>query len=142
MRRPPPVSLLSPLLGHWGLAIESAAKRSLVIHHLREGEAIRRLTLAAPGRFTAAAGRCRIGPRDFFASCQIGSGRVLLVADADLLHDSMWTGPTLRGGERHARLADNPIVVAGWLDRLAGLQRRQLGDGVRHGDVSSHGREA
>jgi hypothetical protein len=52
-------------------------------------------------------------------------GRVGLVADADLLRDDLWAAPSPRGTERHLRLSDNPLIVAGWLDRLAGVERRR-----------------
>ncbi len=131
LRRPPPASLLSPLLGHWGLRLETAPDRPLVVDHLRARAATRRLALAAPGRFAALGDRCRVGPRDFLAFCRIGAGRVLLVADADLLHDHLWAGPGGRGAERHARQADNGLLIADWLDRLAGLDRRRAARPVR-----------
>jgi hypothetical protein len=57
------------------------------------------------------------------AHCLVGRGRALLVADADLLHDALW----LPGGASDPRLrtADNPQLVADWLDRLAGLDRER-----------------
>lgn len=131
LRRPPSASRLSPLLDHWGLRLETAPARPLVVDHLRAGPATRRLALAAPGRFVALGERCRVGPRDFLASCRIDAGRVLLVADADLMHDGLWTGPGRRGAERHARQADNGLLIADWLDRLAGLDRRRAARPVR-----------
>lgn len=130
-RRPPPVGLLSPLLDHWGLRLDAAAERPILIDHLQIGGATRRLALAAPGRFALAGRPCRLGPRDYLALCRLGSGRALLVADADLLHDRLWLGPTARGHERHARLADNPLIVADWLDALAGRSRPRVAAPVR-----------
>ncbi|HWT12452.1 MAG TPA: hypothetical protein VN231_06840 [Allosphingosinicella sp.] len=131
LRRPPPVSLLSPLLAHWGLRLEPAPERRLALEMLRDGRHLRRLAMAAPGRFLASGGQCRTGPRDFLALCRIGRGRALLVADSDLLHDRLWAAPGPRGAERHARLADNPLIVAGWLDRLGGRHRERAAPPVR-----------
>ena len=125
LRRPPPASLLSPLLDHWGVRLEPASARGLRLEYLRDGPDLRRLSLDAPGRFRVAGGGCRSGPRDYLAACAIGAGRALLVADADLLRDDLWAAPRPHGTERHARLADNPLIVAGWLDRLGGLERER-----------------
>ena len=125
VRRPPRVSRLAPLLFHWGLALAPVSGQRLVVDQVRDHEGVRRLTLAAPGRFVAADPSCRVGSRVYLAACAIGRGRAWLVADADLLHDEMWAAPTPRGAERHARLADNPLIVAFWLDRLAGVERER-----------------
>ena len=129
-RRPPEVSRLAPLLSHWGLALEPATERRLGVEHLDDRGTVRRLALAAPGRFVAAGASCRVGRREFLAVCAIGRGRVWLVADADLLRDDLWTAPTPWGAERHARIADNPLVVAGWLDRLSGIERERAAPAV------------
>ncbi|HEV2867019.1 MAG TPA: DUF4350 domain-containing protein [Allosphingosinicella sp.] len=131
IRRPPPVSLLSPLLGHWGLRLERAPARSFAVEPVRDGEKVRRLTLAAPGRFHASGGGCRVDWNGYLAACRIGAGRALLLADADLLHDSLWAAPTARGTERHARLADNPLVVGAMLDRLEGRRRERAARAVQ-----------
>lgn len=123
LRRPPPVSLLTPLLDHWGLRLEPPARRGIEVRMLgRSGEG-RRLTLDSSGRFVATASACRTRARGLVASCTLGRGKALLVADADLLRDDLWTAPGGRGAERHRRTADNPLILADWLDRLAGLER-------------------
>jgi hypothetical protein len=64
--------------------------------------------------------------RLWLASCRIGLGRALVVADADMLTDPAWVLPdTPRGHERHLRTADNPLIVASWLDQLAGVRRER-----------------
>ena len=125
VRRPPRVSRLAPLLLHWGLALEPGPERRLVVEPVRDRNLVRRLALASPGRFVALGNSCRLARREFLATCMIGRGQAWLVADADLLHDEMWVAPIPRGAERHARLADNPLVVAGWLDRLAEIERER-----------------
>ena len=124
-RRPPPVSLLAPLLAHWGLRLEPPSAPRLVIRRLREDGEVRRLTTLAEGRLQSSVARCRVALGGLAALCRIGRGRVMIAADADLLHDQLWTSPGPRGAERHARTADNPLVVAAWLDRLAGRQRER-----------------
>ena len=55
----------------------------------------------------------------------------MLVADADLMDDRLWTAPVAGGERRHARLADNPLVVADWLDALAGIRRARSAGAVQ-----------
>jgi hypothetical protein len=124
------VSLLGPLLDHWGLTLAPPARR-LALDTVGEGEEDRLLALETPGRWQATGAPCRVGPRDFLATCAIGAGRVRLVADADLLRDGLWAAPVARGTERHLRLSDNPLVLADWLDRLADLDRERAVAPVR-----------
>lgn len=125
-RRPVSSSLLGPLLRHWGVAL-AAGRPGPAVEEIDTGRGVRRLAMLAPGRFEAAGPQCA-PEADFVLRCRIGAGEAILVADADLLHDRAWTGPGPRGGERHLRTADNPLAVADWLDRLAGIERpRALG---------------
>ena len=121
--RAPPASLLSPLLDHWGLTLEAAPARQVRIAYLDGGERMRRLALDAPGRWRATGPACRVAEIDYLATCAIGAGRALLVADADLLRDDLWAAPVAAGTERHLRVADNEVILADWLDRLAELER-------------------
>ena len=125
VRRPPPASLLSPLLDHWGLRLEAAPAREVRIAYLRDGPRPRRLALDAPGRWQPTGTACRVAELDYLAVCAIGAGRAFLVADADLLRDGLWAAPVARGTERHLRRADNPFVLADWLDRLAAVDRER-----------------
>ena len=136
-RRPPPASLLLPLLDHWGLRLEPPTRR-LALEHLASGGAVRLLALETPGRWQPTGPACRLGAREFLADCAIGTGRVLLVADADLLRDELWAAAVERGTERHLRLSDNPIVVADWLDRLAGIDRARVAAPVRWQRLNSN----
>ncbi len=77
-RRAPPITLLDPLLAHWGLDL-LPGDEDVAVHDLAAGK------LA-----TLAAGRWRIpawctAPDPLIADCRIGKGRAILVADADLL---------------------------------------------------------
>jgi hypothetical protein len=118
IRRPPPIGLLGPLLARWGLEL-APGEPGLATLQTADG----RLVTAAPGRFEARAPSCRLEHGGLIAHCLVGRGRALLVADADLLHDALW----LPGGASDPRLrtADNPQLVADWLDRLAGLDRER-----------------
>jgi len=119
IRRPPPVTLLGPLLDHWGVRLEIA----------REGRAERlfgwverrwRIALASPGR-VAGPETCLDFLMDWWAlHCRIGSGVAVIMADADLLRDDLWAPA---GTALHQRIADNPYLLTRTLDMLAGVDR-------------------
>lgn len=122
-RRPPDAGLLGPLLDHWGLRLEEGSS-GWTETRLASGEERRKLATLGAGRFDLSGNSCRIAGDGRLARCRIGQGRAILVADADLLMDVAWTAPgNPRGGERHLRTADNLLLVAGWLDQLAGRSR-------------------
>lgn len=107
IRRPPPVGLLAPLLHHWRVALDTPAEPRAV----RARWNGRPVALDSPGRFRSAGRECVVEPGGWTALCRLGRGRVRLVADADLLRDSLWNS------------ADNRAVVTSWLDELAGTRR-------------------
>jgi hypothetical protein len=111
IRRPPPTGLLAPLLGHWRLALDAPAEPRQV-ESLWNG---RRILLDSPGRLRSASRDCRVAPEGWTATCRLGRGTVRLVADADLMRDSLWA----------SRQADNPEIVGEWLDELAGIARER-----------------
>lgn len=119
IRRPPPVGLLGPLLRHWGLRLEPGPAENLVEPY-RWGDHDFRIAMAAPGRFSSQSDGCDIWPGGWMAHCRIGEGIAAIVADADLMHDSLWAP---LGPARHQRTADNPLLVAEWLDALASIDR-------------------
>jgi hypothetical protein len=124
VRRAPRASRLDPLFAHWGVRLEpppgDPKQGKLAILHAVP-EPGRRLAVTAPARLTAPG--CRTQAAGLIAECRIGAGRAMLVADADLLRDDHWarSGPL-----RHQRTADNLLVVADWLDRLAGIRRERV----------------
>ncbi|HEV2078819.1 MAG TPA: DUF4350 domain-containing protein [Allosphingosinicella sp.] len=126
-RRPPPIGLLDPILTHWGIRVDPPADRALAV----EERASRRLAMAAPGTVTTTNPNCRVEPDRHLARCRIGKGEVILLADADLLHDSLWAAPGDAGAQRHQRRADNPLVVADLLDELAGIGRARADGDVQ-----------
>ncbi|HEX8224602.1 MAG TPA: hypothetical protein VF605_12365 [Allosphingosinicella sp.] len=107
IRRAPPVGLLAPLLHHWRLALDTPAE----VREVRARWNRRTLLMDAPGRLRGASRGCVVGEEGWTAFCRLGLGRVRVVADADLMRDSLW--------ER----ADNRAVVGEWLDELAGIRR-------------------
>lgn len=112
IRRPPPVGLLAPLLGHWRLELEPPAEAGEVEVRWKG----RRVLLDSPGRLRSAGPDCVV-EEAWTALCRLGRGTVRLVADADLMRDSLWTSSA----------ADNPAVVGDWLDVLAGSSRTRPG---------------
>jgi hypothetical protein len=125
VRRPPEVGLLAPLLAHWGVRV-GPGSRLHGLHYFTIGGWERRLVVDHPGRLSLTGSSCRDWGRLLVVRCSIGRGQAIVVADADLLTDATWApaGPP-RGHERHLRIADNPIIVAHWLDSLAGITRER-----------------
>jgi uncharacterized protein DUF4350 len=121
IRRPAPLNMLGPLLAHWGLELQPPRSARLEVARLGR----RKLVMDAPGGFASGGGACRVESAPYLANCRIGEGRVVLLADADLLRDDLWAAPGPGGGARHRRVADNPLVVADLLDRLAGRTRQR-----------------
>lgn len=84
-RRPQDVVLLSPLLRHWGLDLQFAADQSadrqvreiagMLLPHQLSGSFVILPDEAA----------CRVQGAGIIAECHIGAGRVVIVADAELL---------------------------------------------------------
>ncbi len=78
-RNPLPVSLLDPLLEHWGVRLE-----------LADPSAADDRVLPSPGFFTALATGCELRLGAAVALCRVGRGRALIVADADWLDPADW----------------------------------------------------
>ena len=125
IRRPPAIGLLGPLLGNWGLRMEPRPASGPVVEKLYGDWSNRRLVVAGTGRFMAADKRCQVWLPATFAHCRIGNGQAWLAADADLMNDALWS-PPVGSDDLRRRSADNPLVVADWLDSLAGLKRERI----------------
>jgi hypothetical protein len=111
IRRAPAVGLLAPLLGHWRLVLEAPADPGEVAKDWNG----RRIVLESAGRFRSSGPECTVGAGGWTAVCRLGRGRARLVADADLMRNSLWAPD---GPERPT--AENPQVVGEWLDELTG----------------------
>ena len=79
--RPPPMFMDTGLLKHWDLRIDPPLKREDRVSTLA-GQAI---ATRSPGQLH---GRCQLSSDRIVATCRIGKGHVMLVADADFLD---WT---------------------------------------------------
>ncbi|MCW2404933.1 hypothetical protein M2336_001562 [Sphingobium sp. B1D7B] len=123
--RPPLTSLLDPLLAHWGVRLEAAEFSAQSHGDGHGGEASDRRTLAS-GALLQVAGASRFVVREptagctpaeqgFIATCRLGRGQALLVADADWIDDRLWTLASQDGADRALRTSDAPDVLAAWL---------------------------
>jgi hypothetical protein len=109
-RNPPVTSLLTPLLDHWGVRLDApvpggASSEAVTVMH--QGH---RLALHSPGHFARLPGNCRgAAPlpdsQPTIATCRIGQGTVVLLADADMLFDPLWRPQPLWAA--HLRPSDN-----------------------------------
>jgi hypothetical protein len=89
-------SLISPLLKHWGLELIHPEVESV---RLEETGAL----LVHPGQFGVLPGKigdadCSLDSAAAVARCQVGKGRALLVADADLLDPDILSDARNSGG--------------------------------------------
>ena len=115
-RAPLPVTLLDPLLDHWGVRVDlTAIGRHVapVKMNLREGARDWRLVVAAPGALVATGKDCHVESQGLIARCALGKGRAVLIADADLLSDPLWGD-----GEE-----GNGPAIGALLDGLLGISR-------------------
>lgn len=111
-RRAPSVSLLGPLLAHWGVRLAAPTQGGEERRLLSDG---RLLTLLAASRFESEGSSCWSESDGLILHCAIGRGRVVLVADADLIDDRLWLADLARPGESATWVADTPQLVARWL---------------------------
>lgn len=82
-RRPQAIAMVDPLLAHWGLQLDYDDDAV-------EGEKVMRagaidLPVNLPGSLKARGSRCSVDGSGLVATCRIGQGRAVVVADADLL---------------------------------------------------------
>ena len=113
-RRPLASGLLSPLLGHWGLELVSAAANSADIVDIRVGDQV--LATRGAGRLellsakAESEGHCKLSAADIVAQCSIGEGQAIIVADADFLNAALWP--------ESARIAPQKSGAARFVDSL------------------------
>ncbi len=84
--RPPPMFMDTGLLAHWGLRLDAPGERGPRSEKLGGYD----VTTVSPGELF---GSCSIAPDRLVAKCRIGEGRVIVIADADLL-DADRLGPS------------------------------------------------
>ncbi len=95
-RRPPLSSLLDPLLSHWGLVLKAAPSPTEISKVEVSGLPI---AVLSPGAWLSKNSSCILGSEDVVAECAIGKGKVVLVADADLLDARLWAESGIANGE-------------------------------------------
>ena len=115
-RNPALTSLLTPLLTHWGLALD--APEGLEARRVEINEAGQRLRFLSPGHFRVAQPPCVVSPDAIIARCALGQGKVVLVADADWLGEPQWRGPS-GSGPVHISSGNIEWLIA-QVDGLAG----------------------
>jgi len=81
-RRPMDVTLLSPILKHWGLTMEFAEDEPGGPRQVGEGTLA--LPVNLPGRF-AEGGACQLSADRVLARCAIGQGSATILADGSML---------------------------------------------------------
>ena len=120
LRRPPGISLLGPLLDHWGVGLRPGPPGFRMVSGASDGLfGARRIGVGDPGILWAMTQDCRISGQGLVAQCRIGRGRATIIADADLLRDESWVGPGPMGAARAGRIADNAVFVRGAVAELA-----------------------
>ena len=101
--RPPPVFMDTGLLAHWGLRLEGPDQRGVVTRRLGGRDVL----TVSPGSLE---GSCAISTDRLVARCNVGKGRVVVVADADLLN-------TERLGDKAAGNLDSVLAELNALER-------------------------
>ncbi|WP_340265503.1 Gldg family protein [Sphingobium mellinum] len=109
-RRPPPVTLLAGLLGHWGVRLlPGDGERDERRHFLVDG---RLLTLYGASSLRATGPDCHVFDQGAVARCKVGKGNATIVADADLIDDRMWLADPARPLDTGQWTADTPQFAA------------------------------
>jgi hypothetical protein len=106
-RRPPPVTLLDPLFTHWGLELLPLEERPGIWVTARSGSSTG-MTQSAARWQARPVSKCRVVDQGITAECALGKGRVVLVADADLID--------LESADAHG--TDNRPLVDALVERL------------------------
>ncbi len=101
-RRAPSVSLLTPLLQHWGFTAQGAAHDAEIRHFLPDGQL---LTLSGASRADDALPQRK----------RIGRGVALLLGDADPIDDRLWLADPAYPLDTRLWVADTPALVVQWL---------------------------
>ncbi len=118
-RNPPITSLLTPMLGHWGLALEPPASDGDDVFMAGDY----RVHALSTGRFRTTGRNCSIALAGRSADCRLGKGRAILIADVDLLNPVLWSG----SGDSAARWREGNLDwIIARINELAGAPRAAL----------------
>lgn len=107
-RAPPAMTLLDPLLDHWGLRLDLQSLDPRAPVETRSLAGGNTIALRAPGVLHSSNSACTIEGQGLVARCTIDKGAAIIVADADLFADALWQHPN----------SDAPAAIAGWLATL------------------------
>ena len=105
-RRAPSVSLLGPMLDHWGFAPWGVMEETEVRHFLPDGQLI---TLFGAQRSS------HVLPH----RQRIGKGAVLMLGDADPIDDRLWLADPAHPLDPRYWVADMPALIVRWLGGAA-----------------------
>lgn len=119
-RNPPVTSLLTPLLTHWGVRLDAPSPADSGLRLWQQDQ--HRLHLLSAGRLVRENGGCALSNDGIYGDCAIGAGRVLLFADADLLHEDLWYG-RLSGWGAASWSSANALWLLDNVGNLAGRER-------------------
>ncbi|MCK0533498.1 Gldg family protein [Sphingobium agri] len=113
-RRPPAVSMIGPLLNHWGLALLPPVAVAEERRILEDGRVL--TTMGSSGFALQPGTSCHIEEEGLAARCAIGRGNAVLVADADLIDDRLWLADAAAPLDARHWSADSPGFVIEALD--------------------------
>ena len=95
-RRPQDVALLSPILAHWGLDLTFAPDQPPGEHAVSDNGLV--LPVDVAGHWNALPGSpCKLSLEDIIATCVLGRGRAVIVADAAVLQEGEEGADPARG---------------------------------------------
>lgn len=122
-RRPLFTSLLSPLFAHWGidlvLPMDEGSEKT-IIRQVSDFD----IQTITPGAWQPREGGkksfCIISDEGFVAQCNVGKGRAILIADADMLDAELWEGTGLRKVTQDDDFA-NMALLKHYLRQLTGV---------------------
>ena len=107
--RPLAIGLLSPLLDHWGIELLAPDEHDEGSFNIKTGKHI--IPTAGVGNFAFlpsegdANAKCMLSTSNVIARCELGKGKVVLVADADFLHEGLWlVDPLSENGQKSAAI--------------------------------------
>lgn len=117
--RAPPVSMLGPLLAHWGLDLAPIVSHRIERRVLDDG---RMIQIAGASQLFPKTSECEASFAGLVARCRIGRGTAIVVADADFANDALWT-----------TTPENPLRISGWTSDAVPFLADLLASGAGEG---------
>ncbi|MET0364249.1 MAG: hypothetical protein ABW169_06310 [Sphingobium sp.] len=114
--RAPSVTMLGPLMAHWGLKLApvppEASGGPVERRMLADG---RMIQIAGASHFIPSGSLCRVASDGLVAQCVVGKGTAILVADADFVNDALWTADPAAPAQTRRWTSDAVAVLADFL---------------------------